>query len=96
MPRHNHLLPAIPTHPGEILKEALAEQDITQKELADKMGRPIQLISGIINGHKSITADTALDLAEALGTSPELWINLESHYKLTVARLKRDMQQKAS
>lgn len=85
----NNLIPAIAIHPGEILKETLEERGMTQKVLAEKIGRPVQLINGIINGHKSITADTALDLAEAFGTSAELWLNLESFYQLNIARQRR-------
>jgi len=96
MPRsHNHLVPAIAVHPGEILKEALEEHGMTQRELAEKIGRPPQLISGIINGRKGITAETALDLADALGTSPELWLTLDSYYRLTIARQHRQ-ERKAS
>ncbi len=90
MPRsHNDLIPAMAVHPGEILKEALEEHGMTQRELAEKIGRPPQLISGIINGHKGITAETALDLADALGSSPELWLNLDSYYRLNLARQHR-------
>ncbi len=89
---HNHLVPAIAIHPGEILKETLEEHGMTQKELAEKIGRPSQLISGIINGHKGITAETALDLADAFGTSPELWINLDSYYRLNRARQHRQQR----
>lgn len=86
---HNHLIPAVTVHPGEILKEALEERGMTQRELAERIGRPPQLVSGIVNGHKGITAETALDLAEALGTSPELWANLDTYYRLNVARQER-------
>lgn len=86
---NNHIVPAMAVHPGEILKEALEEHDMTQKELAEKIGRPVQLISGIVNGHKGITAETALDLAEAFGTSAEFWMNLDSYYRLNIARQRR-------
>ncbi len=95
MQTHNNLIPAIAIHPGEILKETLEEWGISQKALAEKIGRPVQLINGIINGHKGITADTALDLAEAFGTSAELWLNLESFYQLNMARQRR-YERKAS
>ena len=86
---HNDLTPAIPVHPGEILKEALEEHGMTQRALAEKVGRPVQLINSIVNGHKGITADTALDLADAFGTSAEFWLNLDSYYRLNLARRKR-------
>jgi len=86
---HNQLLPAVAVHPGEILKETLEERGMTQRELAEKIGRPPQLVSGIINGHKGITAETALDLADVFGTSPELWLKLDTAYRLTRAQQER-------
>jgi len=61
---------------------------MTQKELADRTGRPEQKISEIINGKKSITHDTALELEKVLGISAEFWVNLEASYQLTKARLR--------
>ena len=95
MRTHNHLLPAYPIHPGEILKDMLEDREWTQTELAERMHRPLQLINGIINGRKGITADTALDLAEVFDMSPEFWVNLESNYQLEMARLRRQ-ERKAS
>jgi addiction module HigA family antidote len=73
-------------HPGEILAEELEARDMTQRALAQAMGRPGQVINEITRGKKRITADTALQLAGVLGTSAELWMNLQSTYDLTVAR----------
>jgi len=58
----------------------------TQKDLAEIMERPAQAVSEIVRGHKQITPETALQLAAAFGTSPELWINLEANYRLYQAR----------
>jgi len=74
--------------PGELLAEELEARGMTQKELADRTGRPEQAISEIINGRKSITHDTALELEKVLGISAEFWVNLESSYQLTKARLR--------
>ncbi len=86
---------AVPIHPGEILQEELEARDWTQKHLAELMHRPIQLVNNIINGRSGISAETALDLAEIFGTSAQFWINLDSNYRLTLARQKRE-QKRAS
>jgi addiction module HigA family antidote len=74
--------------PGELLAEELEARGMTQKELAERTGRPEQKISEIINGKKSITQDTALELEKVLGISAEFWVNLEASYQLTKARLR--------
>ena len=74
--------------PGELLAEELEARGMTQKELAGRTGRPEQKISEIINGKKSITHDTALELEKVLGISAEFWVNLEASYQLTKARLR--------
>ncbi len=68
--------------PGEYLRDELEERGWTVTEFAEILGRPIQAISEILNGKKEITAETAIDFASALGTSPELWLNLQSAYRL--------------
>lgn len=80
------LTPARVSSPGRILKRELEARGWTQKALAEIMGRPHQTINGIINGNKQITPETAIELAEALGTSAELWTNLESKYRLHNAK----------
>lgn len=92
---HNNLIPAYPSHPGETLKEMLEDRGWTQREFARKIGRPEQLISNIINGRSGITAETAVDFADAFGMSPEFWIDLDSRYRLHTEILKR-RERKAS
>ena len=75
--------------PGRIIRRELDERGWEQKDLAAIMGRPPQAISEIIRGRKRITPETAIQLAEAFGTSPELWLNLESTYRLHLARRRR-------
>jgi HTH-type transcriptional regulator / antitoxin HigA len=58
--------------------------------LAQILRRPPQAINEIVRGNKEITPETALELAEALGTSPELWANLEANYRLSLARQSRE------
>ena len=51
--------------PGDFIREELEERGWTQQGLADRMGRPLQTVNMIVNGHKAITADTASQLAKA-------------------------------
>ena len=68
-----------PTHPGEILlKEFLEEFGMTQIELSQKMGVPIQRINTIVNEKRGITAETAVLLSRVFKTSPEFWMNLQT------------------
>ena len=68
--------------PGEYLREELDERGWTVTEFAEISGRPLQAVSEILNGKKEITTETALALSEALGTSPALWLNLQTNYRL--------------
>jgi HTH-type transcriptional regulator / antitoxin HigA len=74
--------------PGEILGEELAARGMTQKELAQRMGRPIQSINEVIRGKRALTAETALDLERVLGIEAGLWVRLEGDYRLALARQK--------
>src|SRR5271169_4829334 len=75
-------------HPGEHLAEELKELGMSAAELARKINVPTNRITGILNGQRAITGDTALRLAHFFGTSPEFWINLQSLYELRVAQRK--------
>ena len=82
--------PDITIHPGEYLAEEIEARNLTQRELAGKMGRPVNAINEIINGKKSITAETALQLEDVMPEIPaRFWLNLETDYQLTRAVLKR-------
>jgi len=72
--------------PGEFLKDELVERGWTQAGLAYIMGRPPKLVNEIINGKKQITAETAVQLGQALGTSAEFWLNVQARYQLFKAR----------
>lgn len=81
-----------PIHPGEILLEDfLKPMDISINRLAREISVPPGRISTIVNGKRSITADTALRLGLYFGVSPELWLNLQSDYDLRLARRKTDL-----
>lgn len=76
-----------PIHPGEVLQEDfLQPMGISINRLAREIGVPPGRISTIVNGKRSITADTALRLGVYFGVSPELWLNLQADYDLRVAR----------
>lgn len=81
--------PDVAIPPGDVLAEELEARGLTQSRLAQLMRRPLQAINEIVRGRKRITRDTALGLAEALGTSAEFWMRLEGDYELNTARLAR-------
>lgn len=72
--------------PGEILHEALEDRDMSQSELARRMGRPIKTINEIVNGKAAITPDTAIQLERTLGITATFWNNLEATYREYLAR----------
>jgi len=72
--------------PGEFLREELEARDWTQGDLAEILGRPLTRINEIICGKRAITPETAKSLSEALGTSADLWLNLENAYQLSKVR----------
>ena len=85
----------IAIHPGEHLAEELKELDMSAAELARKLDVPTNRITGILNGQRAITGDTALRLAQFFGTSAEFWLNLQSLYELRIAQKKAGKSIKA-
>jgi antitoxin HigA-1 len=78
-----------PVHPGEILRDCLAEFGMSGYALAKVLRVPVNRATAILGGKRAITADTALRLARCLGTSPELWLNLQTSYDLELTRAER-------
>ena len=75
--------------PGEILlEEFLRPMKISQNKLAMDIRVPTPRINAIVNGKRSITADTVLRLGRYFGTGPEFWINLQNNYDLCVAAIR--------
>ena len=74
-----------PIHPGEHLKEAIEETGMSAAELARQLNIPTNRITGILNGQRAVTADTALRLGHWFGTSAEFWLNLQKLYELRLA-----------
>ena len=82
LPRHRE-----PTHPGEILlREFLEPMELTQLELARRMGVPVQRVNTLVNGKRDMTAETAILLSRVLKTTPEFWMNLQDACDLYAAR----------
>jgi HTH-type transcriptional regulator / antitoxin HigA len=77
--------------PGEFLRDELEARNWSQSEFADIIGRPVRLINEIIAGKRSITPETAKQLGASLGTSAEIWMNLESRYQLSKVRQNDDL-----
>ena len=69
-----------PPHPGSVLKDYLADVSVTAAAM--HLGVTRATLSRILNGNAGISAEMALRLSEALGTSPELWIGMQSQYDL--------------
>jgi antitoxin HigA-1 len=78
-------MPRTPIHPGEHLAEELRQLGISAAELARQVDVPVNRITGIINGQRGITADTALRLGHWFDTSPQFWMNLQQQYELRLA-----------
>jgi addiction module HigA family antidote len=77
-------------HPGEVLLEGfLKPSGSTQLAFTEKLGWARARLNELIKGKRGITADAALDLAKALGTSPKLWMNLQATLDIDQAMKRR-------
>lgn len=84
--------PKKPFHPGEILlEEFLARSNMTQAALAEKLGWTAARLNKLVRGKRGVTAAAALDLADVLGTSAKLWMNLQATYDLDRAAKAREV-----
>jgi addiction module HigA family antidote len=81
-------MPITAIHPGEHLAEELKTLGMSAAELARQLQVSTNRITGILNGQRSITGDTALRLGHFFGTSPEFWLNLQTLYELRLAEKK--------
>lgn len=84
--------PEIVTSPGETLADLLDERNMSQAELAQRMGRPVNKINEIINGKRAITPETAIQLERVLGTPSAYWLNHEAHYQAYRKRIEEDQR----
>ena len=86
--------PFIATHPGELIKDELAERKMTQKQLADITGIKTSILSQTINGKRPLSLNMAVKLEKALDIPAEFWMNLQTQYNLDSANiLKRKKKQ---
>ena len=76
-----------PVHPGEVLRDELEELEMSARSFAEALSVPANRITAVLNGQRGITADTALRLARYLGTTPEMWMNLQKSYELRLAEI---------
>jgi len=83
----------VTTHPGEILKEEYLEPlGVTQVAFAKHLEIPVQRVNEIIRGKRGVTPETAWLLSQALGTTPQFWLNLQNAYDLTSNRPRREVE----
>ena len=76
-----------PVHPGEILRDELAELDLSGRALARALDVPSSRITSILDGRRGVTADTALRLGRYFGTTAHVWLNLQSTFELRQAEI---------
>ena len=87
MSNHYPFQPDYAFPPGETLLETLEELGLTQKELAERMGRPLKTINQIVKGTAQIMPETALQLEKVTGVPASFWNNAESNYRESLARI---------
>jgi addiction module HigA family antidote len=77
-------MPAPAIHPGRLLKRELSARSLSANRLALDLGVPSGRITDILNGRRSITADTAVRLGRYFGNSAQFWLDLQSQYDIAV------------
>lgn len=93
--QNNHYTPDYVSPPGETLQELLDERQMTQAELARRMGRPDKTINEIIQGKAGLTPQTALQLEHVLGVPASFWNNREQAYRAFLAKQAENEQLQA-
>lgn len=82
----------IPTHPGEVLEEEfLKPLNITHSQLAQHIGVATLIVNQIVRGQRAVTPELAWCFAQALGTTPEFWMNLQNAHDLALTQPKRQI-----
>jgi len=76
-----------PVHPGEILRDELETLGLSANALSKALDVPVNRITAILNGQRGVTANTALRLARYFGTTPQVWLNLQTAYELRRAEI---------
>jgi addiction module HigA family antidote len=78
----------VPPHPGEVLKDTMMSAGVTVTAFAKHLRVTRSKLSNMVNRHAAISADMALRLAAALGTSPEYWLRMQNAHDLWQAAKK--------
>jgi addiction module HigA family antidote len=81
----------ITTHPGNVLKEELESRNISQKKFSEVLGVPYTQLNEILNGKRSVTTDFALMVEAALGINPELLVNMQTRYNMSLSKQKKSL-----
>jgi addiction module HigA family antidote len=76
-------------HPGRLLRREMAVRELSASRLALDLGVPSGRISGILNGRRSITADTAVRLARYFGNSAQFWLGLQGQHDIAAVQRQR-------
>lgn len=92
----NNLTPAIPTHPGAILKEEIESRGISQRQLANEMGLAYSVVNEILNERRPITEKSALLFEAALGINAEPLLKMQLRYNIQIARRDTSFLEKLS
>jgi|SRR6187399_1495388 len=74
----------VATHPGRLLKRELVARNLSANRLALDLGVPSGRVTDILNGRRSISADTAVRLGRYFGNGPQFWLDLQSQYDIAV------------
>jgi len=84
----------VTTHPGDVLKEELEARGISQKKFSEVVSIPYTQLNEILNGKRPVTTDFALMMEAALGINPEMLINMQTRYNMSVAMKKKSLIEK--
>jgi len=76
-------------HPGRLLKRELGARTLSANRLAVAIGVPSGRVTGILNGRRSISADTAVRLGRYFGNRPQFWMDLQAQYDIAVVERDR-------
>lgn len=84
-----------PTHPGEILADELDARGMSAGDLAAETGMPAETVGAILAGRRPVREDAALRLSRFLGTTPDLWLNLQGAFDARTAARTAESQPQA-
>ena len=77
----------MPVHPGEVLREELDDLGLSANALAKAVDVPVNRITGILNGERGVSADTALRLGRYFNTTAQFWMNLQQTWQIRLAEM---------